>query len=97
MDAKEIQEKIDILQKEVSTVIKGKDEVIRKVIMAILASGHVLLRNVLLYRKRFPDRPPCSMVCRVSISAYSVWEHAEGSVADRLGAYLKRELPGVLF
>ena len=35
MDAKEIQEKIDILQKEVSTVIKGKDEVIRKVIMAI--------------------------------------------------------------
>ena len=37
MDAKEIQEKIDILQKEVSTVIKGKDEVIRKVIMAILA------------------------------------------------------------
>lgn len=46
MDAKEIQEKIDILQKEVSTVIKGKDEVIRKVIMAILASGHVLLEDV---------------------------------------------------
>ena len=46
MDAKEIQEKIDILQKEVSTVIKGKDEVIRKVLMAILASGHVLLEDV---------------------------------------------------
>lgn len=46
MDAKEIQEKIDILQKEVSTVLKGKDEVIRKVIMAILASGHVLLEDV---------------------------------------------------
>ena len=46
MDPKEIQEKIDILQKEVSTVIKGKDEVIRKVIMAILASGHVLLEDV---------------------------------------------------
>lgn len=46
MDTKEIQEKIDILQKEVSTVIKGKDEVIRKVIMAILASGHVLLEDV---------------------------------------------------
>ena len=46
MDAKEIQEKIDILQKDVSTVIKGKDEVIRKVIMAILASGHVLLEDV---------------------------------------------------
>ena len=46
MDAKEIQEKIDILQKEVSTVIKGKDEVIRKVITAILASGHVLLEDV---------------------------------------------------
>ena len=46
MDAKEIQEKIDILQKEVSTGIKGKDEVIRKVIMAILASGHVLLEDV---------------------------------------------------
>ena len=57
----------------------------------------VLLRNVLLYRKRFPDRPPCSMVCRVSISANSVWEHAEKSDADRLGAYSKRELPGVLF
>ena len=57
----------------------------------------VLLRKVLLYRKRFTDRPPCSMVCRVSISANSVWEHAERSDADRLGAYSKRELPGVLF
>lgn len=59
MDAKEIQEKIDILQKEVSTVIKGKDEVIRKVIMAILASGHVLLEDVpglgkQRLRKHFP-------------------------------------------
>ena len=49
MDAKEIQEKIDILQKEVSTVIKGKDEVIRKVIMAILASAVTSRKKVLFF------------------------------------------------
>jgi len=64
MDAKEIQEKIDILQKEVSTVIKGKDEVIRKVIMAILASGHVLLEDVpglgkTTLAKAFVPTPKC--------------------------------------
>ena len=46
MEVNEIQNKINTLQNEIATVIKGKDEVIRKVIMAILASGHVLLEDV---------------------------------------------------
>ncbi|MCI5639751.1 MAG: AAA family ATPase, partial [Lachnospiraceae bacterium] len=37
---------IQKLQHEVAKVIKGKDEVILKVIMAILGSGHILLEDV---------------------------------------------------
>ncbi|MEA4966092.1 MAG: MoxR family ATPase [Oscillospiraceae bacterium] len=36
----------DEIQKEVTKVILGKDEVVRKVLMAILAQGHVLLEDV---------------------------------------------------
>lgn len=46
MQENELRSKIEELQKEIATVIKGKDEVIRKVIMAILASGHILLEDV---------------------------------------------------
>ncbi len=37
---------IQELTNEITKVIKGKDEVIEKVIMAILASGHILLEDV---------------------------------------------------
>ena len=33
----------DRIQSEISKVILGKDDVIRKVLLAILAKGHVLL------------------------------------------------------
>lgn len=46
MNAVEMKNDIQKLQTEVAKVIKGKDEVIRKVIMAILGSGHVLLEDV---------------------------------------------------
>ena len=34
------------IQKEIRKVIIGKDDVIRKVLMAVLAQGHVLLEDV---------------------------------------------------
>ncbi len=46
MDAVEMKGDIQKLQYEVAKVIKGKDEVILKVIMAILGSGHILLEDV---------------------------------------------------
>jgi MoxR-like ATPase len=46
MEAKEIQKNAESLTQEVAKVIKGKEEVIQKVIMAIMASGHILLEDV---------------------------------------------------
>lgn len=37
---------IEEIQKEIKTVIKGKDQIINKVLMAILAQGNVLLEDV---------------------------------------------------
>ena len=39
-------DKIRQLQKELGTIIKGKKEVTDKIIMAVLARGHVLLEDV---------------------------------------------------
>ena len=39
-------EKAELIIKEVKGVIKGKDEIIRKVLMAVLAKGNVLLEDV---------------------------------------------------
>jgi len=41
-----MQQSLLALQEEVGKVIKGKDQVIKKVIMAIIAGGHVLLEDV---------------------------------------------------
>jgi MoxR-like ATPase len=43
---KEMADKIRQLQKELGTIIKGKKEVTDKIIMAVLARGHVLLEDV---------------------------------------------------
>ncbi len=43
---KKMQEKIVQIQREVKKVIVGKDDMIDKVLMAILAEGHVLLEDV---------------------------------------------------
>ena len=39
-------EKITQLQKELETIIKGKKAVTDKIIMAVLARGHILLEDV---------------------------------------------------
>ena len=39
-------DKIRILQEQLGTIIKGKKEVTDKIIMAVLAKGHVLLEDV---------------------------------------------------
>lgn len=41
-----LQQIIERLQNEITKVIKGKDDVIEKVIMAIMAGGHILLEDV---------------------------------------------------
>ena len=40
------QEKIQSVSKEIQKVIKGKDEIIEKTFMAILAQGHILIEDV---------------------------------------------------
>ena len=44
-------DKIRILQEQLGTIIKGKKEVTDKIIMAVLAKGHVLLED---------DHSPCT-------------------------------------
>lgn len=44
-------EKITQLQKELETIIKGKKAVTDKIIMAVLARGHILLEDVPGVRK----------------------------------------------
>ena len=46
MQLDKLQQSIEKLQNEISKVIKGKDDVIMKVIMAIMAGGHILLEDV---------------------------------------------------
>lgn len=46
MNQSDIQTEIRQLHDEVTKVIKGKDEVVEKVIVAIMASGHILLEDV---------------------------------------------------
>ena len=41
-----MQKEINLIQNEVEKVISGKTEVIRKILMAILAEGHNLLDDV---------------------------------------------------
>ncbi len=46
MERQELQNTIVQLHNEITKVIKGKDEVVTKVIMAIMAGGHILLEDV---------------------------------------------------
>lgn len=56
-EGKIMYEKLEAIEQEIGKVIKGKKDVIRKVLMAICASGHVLWRIIrvlerLLWQKR---------------------------------------------
>ena len=46
MDSSETIQKVNILEKNIQKVIKGKKEVIRDVIVAFLSGGHVLIEDV---------------------------------------------------
>lgn len=46
MNTQEIASFVSKINKEVGRVIKGKEDVINKVIMAVMASGHILLEDV---------------------------------------------------
>lgn len=46
MNSNEIQSRMKLLNEEVNKVIKGKENIIEKVSMAMLASGHILLEDV---------------------------------------------------
>lgn len=46
MEQNEIQSSIERLHNEVTKVIKGKDDVVSRVIVAIMAGGHILLEDV---------------------------------------------------
>ena len=41
-----MQKKIEMIMEEVKKVVIGKDECIRKVLMAVLAQGHVLIEDI---------------------------------------------------
>lgn len=42
----EVKSLADSLQKNISTVIRGKDEVVQKVIVSLLSGGHILLEDI---------------------------------------------------
>lgn len=46
MNSNEIQSRMKLLNQEVNKVIKGKEDIIEKVSMSMLASGHILLEDV---------------------------------------------------
>ncbi|HSG31311.1 MAG TPA: MoxR family ATPase [Thermodesulfobacteriota bacterium] len=46
MDSSEIAQKVNLLERNIQKVVKGKKEVIRDVIVALLSGGHVLIEDV---------------------------------------------------
>ncbi len=46
MDSSEIAQKVNLLEKNIQKVVRGKKEVIRDVIVALLSGGHVLIEDV---------------------------------------------------
>ncbi len=45
-NAQEVKALADLLQKNIASVIRGKDEVIQKVLVSLLANGHILLEDI---------------------------------------------------
>ncbi len=46
MDSSEIAQKVNLLERNIQKVVRGKKEVIRDVIVALLSGGHVLIEDV---------------------------------------------------
>ena len=47
--------KINEILQEIESVIVGKNEIVEKILMAILAQGHVLMEDCLLYTSDAAD------------------------------------------
>ena len=47
-----MREKIKEILEQIETVIVGKNDVMERILMAILAGGHVLMEDCLLYTSR---------------------------------------------
>lgn len=41
-----MQEKLDLIQKEINTVVRGKEKIVKKVLAAIIAGGHILMEDI---------------------------------------------------
>ena len=94
-------DKIRQLQKELGTIIKGKKEVTDKIIMAVLARGHVLLEDVpgvgkttpalalcrlmVMYFKRIQFTPD---VVPSDVTGFTMYEKQTGKFIYRPGAVM---------
>ncbi len=41
-----MKEKLDNIQQEVNKVVKGKADVVKKVLAAVIAGGHILMEDI---------------------------------------------------
>ena len=62
MDQKQIQDKLERIQREVNQVIRGKENVVERVLAAIISGGHILIR----YSGRWQDNA-CDNVCKSTV------------------------------
>ena len=46
MDQKQIQDKLERIQREVNQVIRGKENVVERVLAAIISGGHILMEDI---------------------------------------------------
>lgn len=58
MDQKQIQDKLERIQREVNQVIRGKENVVERVLAAIISGGHILMEDIpgRLARQRLRQR-----------------------------------------
>ena len=46
VDQKQIQDKLERIQREVNQVIRGKENVVERVLAAIISGGHILMEDI---------------------------------------------------
>ena len=99
-------DKITQLQKELGTIIKGKKEVTDKIIMAVLARGHVLLEDVPGVGKTTTALALCRLmgmdfnriqftpdVVPSDVTGFTMYEKQTGKFIYRPGAVMCNMLP----
>lgn len=63
MDQKQIQDKLERIQREVNQVIRGKENVVERVLAAIISGGHILMEDI---PGRWQDNA-CDNVCKSTV------------------------------